>query len=1241
MGLRKRRDSQGAGSPKQGVLSMEPSTLRGGDDRQSKAIEQLRSTLPDGSLLLPWSNDVSALAYDVFQRYSEVAKLLDRMLRGVQTPVRILEVGCGEWNILPRLLDPRLVHVTRCDWQPCANDPDFFQIPQGQPLPVANESFDAVVALEILAHMPAERRRAFIADCLRVARAGAVFTSPNGTPEVQEAEALAGGAYQQRQGHPHPRLHEHQAYGLPTIEEIQGILREFDCPHAVLDNAPLDAWLAMFLLSENLQERQALAEVQGLLSKPFLRGLLSGGALPYRKIYVCAKSFDATQVLEPAPDMTWAQPASAALPPAVAPLHYMSVVTVEALCALSDANRMYQAEIEGLRTEWREWRLQHLVTNSFVLALWQSRIWKLLRPLREARRLLRPRGFDAAALLPWHDLEPDREAAPGTWLATGSHPFFIVPCQLPAGPLRIRLKMNSENAGRSIIYGVGGNNIADLHCLKQLQVKGPLELDEIVELPRPILGIRLDPLDGPGRFHLETLQVMPVPPTKTIFSAWRNRLGRLLARRADSLPNPQGSGQEAVGAAPANGTAQSDGSVEDRKLSAATAELRIGTKVSNRLDIVYVLKNVGLCGGVKVVMEHASRLRARGHNVCVYYLAGGNEWFGRLVPMIQFDTEELLQAALANFRGIKIATWYETAPWVAESLRPGDRGYYLVQDIEECYCSTPEEAATALETYRLGLKPITEGVWVRDQIKERFGLDSVYVSIGLDLDIFRPLPVPRETHRILAQARTWSGGGPQGARLKGWDTMRNAVMRCLEINPRTTLTTFSVEERREFPKELPHVHLQLPSDQTLVKLYNKAGLYLLTSTHEGFGLTAAEAMACACPVVATYAQGNEEYCIDGYTALMAPADDVEQLAQRCLSLQNDPAFATELGKNGRRFIQSYTWDRVIDRLESEFLQKDRPEIALPAQQSPEVNAGLADGAYPNLHLAERASLDCSIVIPTVNDVQRVVQCVSSCRDHLPADMTLEIIVVDDGTQDAGILEELQKAADDLDFRLFFNHQNLGFSATVNLGMRHAQGRFLVLCNNDIVFFQPWLEPLAKAFDMDQDLGVVGAKLLYPNGSIQHAGVDKVPGQLRWHHSFCRLPADHPRANRSRYVWSVTGALFAIRRETVRELGGFSTAYATAYEDLDYCLHAWTHGIRVGYCANVVAYHVEGGTRGATPGQKLARPLLWTERERAGGFYFDKKWAALSHQESFEALISRAQRPARRNAAGARLAPSLP
>ena len=107
---------------------------------------------------------------------------------------------------------------------------------------------------------------------------------------------------------------------------------------------------------------------------------------------------------------------------------------------------------------------------------------------------------------------------------------------------------------------------------------------------------------------------------------------------------------------------------------------------------------------------------------------------------------------------------------------------------------------------------------------------------------------------------------------------------------------------------------------------------------------------------------------------------------------------------------------------------------------------------------------------------------------------------------------------------------------------------------------------------------------------------------------------------SRYVWSVTGALFAVRREVLRQLGGFSMAYATAYEDLDYCLHAWSHGVRVGYCAELAAYHQEGRTRGATTDQKQTRPLIWGERERAGGIYFEKKWSSLREVESFEAFL---------------------
>jgi GT2 family glycosyltransferase/glycosyltransferase involved in cell wall biosynthesis len=901
------------------------------------------------------------------------------------------------------------------------------------------------------------------------------------------------------------------------------------------------------------------------------------------------------------------------------------------------------AEVEIWKAEARDWRLQYLINHSFVRSLLQSPAWKLLGPLRTVRQLLRPRGFTADDLIPWNQLEPDREAAPGTWVVTGPSAYFVVPCVLPAGWLRFRIRMTTEVEALLELYDIGGNGLGDFDCLKQITVSGRVERDDYVYLRRNALGLRLNLLNASGHFRLDELDVKPVPPFAAAVSALHHKLAALrrygLVKRA--LTNGLGlilRGRLAEFHAKLHDGlhwARNPPACASRPESTNGRDPRAAS--ARKLDIVYVLKGGGLCGGVKVVLEHASRLRAHGHNVSIYYLDGELDCFQRQVPAIRFDSVAALKSALDCFRGIKVATWYETAPWVAESLRPGDRGYYLVQDIEECYCTTSEETRAVRATYRLGLRPITESIWGRDQLKQRFGRESVFVGIGLDFDAFQPIPATREPHCILTQARTWSAGGAAGARLKGWETARETVSRCFELNPRTTLMTFSMEGRPACLSSLPHSHFQLPSDSALAKLYSQAGLYLLTSTHEGFGLTAAEAMACGCPVVATYAQGNEEFCIDGHTALMAPAGDVEQLARHCLTLQSDQALATELAKTARRFISDYSWDRVIDRLEREFLQSDH--LHLKTSLSPKRKRGDAaslayasgsspcasEDEYPDLHLPERPSLDCTVIIPTINDVQLVVQCVSSCRRYLSGEANVEILVVDDGTRDQVILNELQQASSDLGFQLLHNHQNLGFSAAVNNGMRQARGRYVLLCNNDIVFFQPWLEPLEKAFAANPALGIIGARLLYANGSVQHAGVDKLPGQLRWHHAYAGWPGDHPRLKQSRDVWSVTGALLAVRRTVLRQLGGFSTAYTTAYEDLDYCLHAWSNGMRVGYCADLAAYHHEGRTRGATTDQKQARPLIWAERERAGGFYFEKKWAHLREVENFEALVRRPRR----------------
>ena len=226
------------------------------------------------------------LDFDQFQRYSQVATLLDRMLRSFPGPIRILEVGCNILDLLPQFLDSDRVQVTGCDVERFRSDPNFILIERDQPLAFDSGSYDAVVALEVLEHIAPRDRPSFLADCLRVARHGAIFTCPNGSPQVVEAERWAAAAYRERHRTEHPYLAEHAEFGLPREEEVREQLAAFDCSFAVFDNAPLDDWLAMMVLSETLVETGApeaiyaqLQEALGKLPRPSVP--------PYRKIYVC------------------------------------------------------------------------------------------------------------------------------------------------------------------------------------------------------------------------------------------------------------------------------------------------------------------------------------------------------------------------------------------------------------------------------------------------------------------------------------------------------------------------------------------------------------------------------------------------------------------------------------------------------------------------------------------------------------------------------------------------------------------------------------------------------------------------------------------------------------------------------------------------------------------------------------------------------------------------------------------
>ena len=216
----------------------------------------------------------------------------------------------------------------------------------------------------------------------------------------------------------------------------------------------------------------------------------------------------------------------------------------------------------------------------------------------------------------------------------------------------------------------------------------------------------------------------------------------------------------------------------------------------------------------------------------------------------------------------------------------------------------------------------------------------------------------------------------------------------------------------------------------------------------------------------------------------------------------------------------------------------------------------------------------SIVIPTFNNLTLTRQCIDSILGNTPQGL-YEIIVTDNGSTDGtpAYLKQ-EEAAGRL--RAILRSGNHGFANGCNLGAQAATCPVLVFLNNDTVVQSGWLTALLSAASLSQ-AGVVGAKLLYANGTIQHAGIEFINGVPD--HPHRHAPANLPAANKSRDLDMVTGACLLTPRNVFLSLGGFDETYRNGVEDVDYCLRVRSLGKKVVYEPQSVVYHLEGQSVG--------------------------------------------------------------
>ena len=351
------------------------------------------------------------------------------------------------------------------------------------------------------------------------------------------------------------------------------------------------------------------------------------------------------------------------------------------------------------------------------------------------------------------------------------------------------------------------------------------------------------------------------------------------------------------------------------------------------MKINLLLPHVRISGGVKALLEYSNRLQNMGHIVRVFIPEKTPKWYrldqrlktrkehSEILPPETVDwmnnhlaIEEFLEANSTNIpdADIIIASAWKTAEF-AKGLPPSKgKPFYFVQHYESLWTRDKTRAA---KTYGLPMQMVTISTWLKNILKEKHNQNAELLVTPVDHDVFfcneKIWNLPRRIC-MLHHDYDW----------KGYAQGIESIQKVRAQGKNIELVVFG--EKIKNPQPLfesagfSFEYYYRPSPERLREIYSSCDIYLCPSWYEGLGMPAMEAMACKSALVSADTGGCHDYAIDGKTALVSPAQDVEGLTMNLIKLLDDERLLKLISKNGYQKILEFNWQKNCSQLQEIF-----------------------------------------------------------------------------------------------------------------------------------------------------------------------------------------------------------------------------------------------------------------------------------------------------------------------------------